>query len=104
ASSGYLTRRVSSRRHTPGVRSRLAVILAATAAVAAAPAAAAGSCTTPPAPRLPRSGPAIRFGVDPEAAGDVGSVQSPSKPENRAKALAALHRLAVPGKSLVVPM
>jgi hypothetical protein len=49
-----------------------------------------------------RAAAALRFGIDPEAAGSVGSTQGSVKPEDPAKAFAALAALRPPGKELVL--
>lgn len=46
--------------------------------------------------------PTLRFGIDPEPAGSIGSAQDPAKPEVASKTLAALRALRPPGKELVL--
>jgi hypothetical protein len=50
----------------------------------------------------PRAGAPLRFGVDPEAAGSIGTVQSGAKPQDAAKDLAALRALRPRGKQMVL--
>ncbi len=45
---------------------------------------------------------ALRFGIDPELAGSVGTTQNNLKPVNKAKTVAALRALRPPGKELVL--
>ncbi|MBV9424261.1 MAG: hypothetical protein JOZ98_15215 [Solirubrobacterales bacterium] len=45
---------------------------------------------------------ALRFGIDPELAGSVGTTQNNVKPVNQAKTVAALRALRPPGKELVL--
>jgi len=44
----------------------------------------------------------LRFGIDPELAGSVGSIQTASKPEDETQRLAGLHSLQPAGKALVL--
>lgn len=44
----------------------------------------------------------LRFGVDPELAGSIGSRQNQAKPVNQARALRALRALRPPGRELVL--
>jgi hypothetical protein len=53
-----------------------------------------GSDNASPAP--------LRFGIDPELAGSVGSIQTASKPESETQRVAALDALRPPGKELVL--
>ncbi len=46
--------------------------------------------------------PTLRFGIDPELAGSVGTTQNEVKPVNQAKTLDALRALRPPGKELVL--
>jgi hypothetical protein len=85
----------------------LAIVLAgASAAPAAAAAAAASSdpyCTaTYGTGDRARAAAVLRFGIDPEAAGSVGSTQGSVRPEDPAKAFAALSALRPAGKELVL--
>jgi hypothetical protein len=81
----------------------LAVAAVAWAAPAAAPASSADPYCTGSygASDIPRPA-ALRFGVDPELAGSVGSVQTSSKPEDDSKRLAALNSLRPAGRELVL--
>lgn len=44
----------------------------------------------------------LRFGIDPELAGSVGSAQNAAKPVNETKTIAALRALRPPGRQLVL--
>ena len=91
---------------TRGILAAIGVALLAACGGAGTPAAAAASdpyCTGGyGAGQAARPGPPVRFGIDPEAAGSTGSVQTSVKPEDPAKAFAALAALRPPGKELVL--
>jgi hypothetical protein len=82
-------------------------LLALGAAAWAAPASASASSADPyctgayGASDVPKPAP-LRFGIDPELAGSVGSVQTASKPEDETKRLAALNALRPAGRELVL--
>ena len=59
-------------------------------------------CTGSYGGAAPRTGPPLRFGIDPGLAGSAGGVQLPSAPDDPAKDLAAVKALAPPGRQLVV--
>jgi hypothetical protein len=82
--------------------SGLAVLVAASLAPAAAARAADSLCTGNYADVQPRSGPPVRFGIDPGLAGSVGGVQLPSVADDPAKDLAEVRALRPPGRVLVV--
>jgi hypothetical protein len=71
--------------------------------VLAAPAAAADQlCTGTYSGARARSGPALRFGVDPGLAGSAGTAQTPAVPDNAARDETAVRHLRPPGRVLVV--
>ncbi len=82
------------------------LILAALAATTASPSVAAAApdpyCTASYSAAQAHPGSRVRFGVDPGIAGNVGSVQLPSVPDNPAKDLAALKALKPPKRRLVL--
>ena len=80
-------------------------VAAVVAAAWASPAAAADPdpyCTSTSYGNEPAKSAALRFGVDPELAGSVGTGQSTAKPLDDAKDAAALRALTPPGKEMVL--
>jgi hypothetical protein len=70
---------------------------------AASPRAATSSiCTSNYAPGTVKPAQRLRFGIDPELAGSVGSSQNAAKPVNETKTLRALRALRPRGKELVL--
>jgi peptidoglycan/xylan/chitin deacetylase (PgdA/CDA1 family) len=59
-------------------------------------------CTGTYGDKPAKAGAPLRFGVDPELAGSVGTGQSSAKPLDEAKDLAALAKLTPPGKAMVL--
>jgi hypothetical protein len=82
--------------------SGLAVLITVSLAPAAAARAADSLCTADYANVRARSGPPLRFGIDPGLAGSVGGAQLPSVADNSAKDLSAVKALRPPGRVLVV--
>lgn len=83
---------------------RLAAAAAALALLGAAPARAADDpyCTATSYGDEPARAAPLRFGVDPELAGSVGTGQSQAVPLDKARDIAALHALTPPGKAMVL--
>jgi len=82
-----------------------AALAALTLAAGLAPVAAAATdpyCTGTYGTDAPKAGPPVRFGIDPELAGSVGTGQSAAKPLDDAKDIAALGALRPAGKQLVL--
>jgi hypothetical protein len=69
---------------------------------AAAPPAPDRSCSADYARGPVQPARALRFGIDPEPAGSIGSTQNQAKPVNQARALGALRQLRPPGRQLVL--
>ncbi|MFL5825750.1 MAG: hypothetical protein ACJ76V_04440 [Thermoleophilaceae bacterium] len=84
---------------------RVVPIAFVAAAAFASPALAADAdpyCTSTSYGDEPPKPAALRFGIDPELAGSVGTGQSQAKPLDEAKDVAALHALTPPGKEMVL--
>jgi hypothetical protein len=71
-------------------------------AASASPQASDPGCTGSYGGAAPRTGPALRFGIDPGLAGSAGGAQLPAKPDDQAKDLASVEALATRGRVLVV--
>lgn len=84
---------------------QLVPVALAVFAAAATPARAANPdpyCTSTAYADQPAHPGPLRFGIDPELAGSVGTSQSQAKPLDDAKDIAALHALTPPGKEMVL--
>jgi hypothetical protein len=81
---------------------RIALVLSLVALMAPAARAADPLCTATYSGARPRTGPALRFGVDPGLAGSAGGIQLPATPDDPARDLAGVKALRPPGRVLVV--
>jgi hypothetical protein len=104
--TGYLYRGPSGPRTVVAVTRWLGAGLALLLIVALLPVTAARAadplCTDNYGGAPARSGPPLRFGIDPGLAGSVGGIQLPSVADNPAKDLAAVQALRPAGRVLVV--